>query len=44
MRLVFKHLVLAAGLAVLAGCVSTPRQGPAREVASPAFTEAHQLA
>lgn len=45
MRLTFKHIVLAAGLAVLAGCVSTPKQGPSRETAaSPAFTEAHQLA
>lgn len=45
MRLAFKHIVLATGLAFLAGCVSTPRQGPAREAAAPpAFTEAHQLA
>lgn len=45
MRLAFKHIVLATGLAVLAGCVSAPTQGPVREtVASPAFTEAHQLA
>lgn len=46
MRLAFKHFALAAGLAVLAGCASTPTQGPVREsAASPAaFTEAHQLA
>lgn len=44
MRLAFKHIVLAAGLALMAGCVSSPTQGPAREAASPAFTEAHQLA
>ncbi len=43
MRLAFKHIVLAAGLAILAGCASTP-QGPAREVVATAFTEAHQLA
>ena len=46
MRLALKHIVLAAGLAVMAGCASTPTQGPGREttVTSPAFTEAHQLA
>ena len=44
MRLAFKHIVLAAGLALMAGCVSAPKQGPGREVVSPAFTEAHQLA
>jgi len=44
MRLAFKHILLAAALAVLAGCVSAPSQGPKREAASPAFTEAHQLA
>ena len=46
MRLAIKHIALAAGLAILAGCVSTPTQGPTRETSatSPAFSEAHQLA
>lgn len=46
MRRAFKHLVLAAGLAVLAGCASTPMQtAPVAEApANAAFSEAHALA